>query len=824
MADIIREEAYNRLDEIRNFILQKSGGHDDGSAHEILRDYAAQSTKDVYTIVQDSEDGGRGEPVGYSPTREEWADTGKLMEKLHRMDTEGAGAFLLKPPKDTPGLGLPRDTTKYTLNGKRFKIEVHPDNSDYFRSTVMKEGAFYLPTDKSRREPLFRAQVSIQSGKAPDSPAPGNEAEQFEQLITSSKVFISPVYAAEKDVDTRERRSAYQLFPESPIHPMKTNRLDLTTHKISGAHTPWGYVSYGKGTVFTTHKEDGKTSAIHAIHAGGKKRWNTVAAHHERKFEDVIAEDFKIKDKDRICDNWIREMGLYPRQVVLKKHKIHHCSFTQAAGEVVVLFPHTYHWGYNEDTNVSEAVNFGDKYWSPIGAKFCAHMNCSHQGTIQETHWERRQEGELQKVVGIREFTEAEEDVPSKSKAAKRSSADNASSRTRAAPSKLRDAVLPRKRTGIVSEAPVTKKRLRSQGPAPGPSIGSASVVGRDSLPPHRSLRSLRSTAASNPKPACAVHSQEIVPGCAGSALIDNSNSNLVSVAEHNADRRTHALQSLSGDYYKKWDDIYKSSSFRPSSLARDLQSEHINVGKDRRSLDPSEVKIITNWVVAFGGKEVFFQLKDAFQPLRKNQLSKAPQNRAGSAATFVQLLDLNDGNGFCVSVYNRLHLAMFAVQVTQLLKGERRGMDTKIKTQVYEKIMEEAYEGLNKQSDEWNKKYRALEERYKKGKRWLMLATTFSWLSFLLLPRDGTGNVIHQKLHKLPNEVFDLLMDHVTKHKKKFLLKICKRLEQAITIGPVGNFKFRGQIRLESTSIDEINSYPEMSDGLSMLAQATVS
>lgn len=166
----------------------------------------------------------------------------------------------------------------------------------------------------------------------------------------------------------------------------------------------------------------------------------------------------------------------------------------------------------------------------------------------------------------------------------------------------------------------------------------------------------------------------------------------------------------------------------------------------------------------------------------------------------------------------------MFAVQVTQLLKGKRRGIDTKIKTQVYKKIIKEAYKGLNKQSNKQNKKYRALKERYKKGKRQLILAITFSWLLFLLLPRDSTSNVIHQKLHKLPNKVFDLLIDYITKHKKKFLLKICKRLEQAITIGPVSNFKFREQIRLKSTSINKINSYPEMLDRLSILAQATVS
>lgn len=209
MDNSTREEANKLLDMIRDLIMKKSGGHDDGSCHEILRDYAAQSTKDVYTIIQNHEDYERGEPVRYSLTRGKWADFGNLMEKLHRLDTERVGTYLLTLPEDSPGLGLARDTTRHTLNGKRFKIEVHPHNSNYFKSTVEKEGAFYLSADKMRREPFFRTEFLIQPDKALDFPASGDWDKKFEQLITRSKVFTSPVYASEKDVDTPKHRRAY---------------------------------------------------------------------------------------------------------------------------------------------------------------------------------------------------------------------------------------------------------------------------------------------------------------------------------------------------------------------------------------------------------------------------------------------------------------------------------------------------------------------------------------------------------------------------------------------------------------------------------------
>jgi hypothetical protein len=67
----------------------------------------------------------------------------------------------------------------------------------------------------------------------------------------------------------------------------------------------------------------------------------------------------------------------------------------------------------------------------------------------------------LQKVIRIREFTKAKEDVLLKLKVAKRLLINNVSSRTRVVLFKLKDIVLLRKRTGIVFEALITKKRLR---------------------------------------------------------------------------------------------------------------------------------------------------------------------------------------------------------------------------------------------------------------------------------------------------------------------------------------------------------------------------
>ncbi|KAH8787525.1 hypothetical protein F5882DRAFT_402878 [Hyaloscypha sp. PMI_1271] len=217
---------------------------------------------------------------------------------------------------------------------------------------------------------------------------------------------------------------------------------------------------------------------------------------------------------------------------------------------------------------------------------------------------------------------------------------------------------------------------------------------------------------------------------------------------------------------------------------------------------------------------DIFIELKKSFQSLKKYALSKAPQGPR-SAVTFARFLDMREGDLFSFSVYDRVHLAMFAECINQDLKGERTSMDVKIKTQVYGKILEKHAPNLSKDSKEWSMKYRALENWYSNGKRWLKLVTALGWHSFLLLPHSGSGNVDHRDIHKLSAGGFDCLLLYLKKYKQEFLLKVCKKLEHAISITSIGKFNFQRQIRLESTSIDEITSYAEMSDKLCMLAEA---
>src|SRR6267154_303279 len=97
---------------------------------------------------------------------------------------------------------------------------------------------------------------------------------------------------------------------------------------------------------------------------------------HMKKFEECVMKDFKLTHSNRLCGNWMRHMNVYIPTAVLDKYGIHYCIFAQHAGQVVITFTKAYHQGFNTGTNVAEALNYGDKYWSTEGVRFYSWKTC----------------------------------------------------------------------------------------------------------------------------------------------------------------------------------------------------------------------------------------------------------------------------------------------------------------------------------------------------------------------------------------------------------------------------------------------------------------
>ncbi|KAH8797838.1 JmjC domain, hydroxylase-domain-containing protein [Xylogone sp. PMI_703] len=730
MDDRIREAANESLDEVRNFIVKESG-------------------------VQDYDDSERGEPVTYSPTLDEWVQFGTLMEKLHRMDTERVGVALVTLPANTPGLGMPLKCTKYSLNGKRFEVQVHSKNPDYFKISLKQDGAFFLPTDKKKQEPYFRAELEVHALEHRDSLPIDLWVEKFEKHIASSKIATSPVYASEKDVDTVEQRQAYQLFSESCIFPKESNLLDVTTYKAGGIHTPWLYVSSGEWIPFSMHKEDTDTVALNVLLAGKPKIWTTIAPHHAMKLERVVGNAFNIKMQHRICDNWIRELGLYIPQKTLDKHKIHYCLFAQAPNQVVITFAKAYHQGFNSGINVAEAVNYGDKHWTPTGARFCSITACDHEGTIPASIWGPKVDGHPQITVGTWKFDVVEADVRCLEPTERPllDTFQNRQTRSLARVSKTRQ------NHGIqdVSQYKVTKRRSHTT---------------QEKKRYHFTRKEEK--APSDPTDAQTRYS------------LRSTDKDLDNITESNILSLQSTMEQHSG-LWKKWETENQNSTFKPTALFLDLSHRYIHTPNSHRHLTFAELDIIISTVTSVASAEALIQLREAIQALCEGTDSHLQDSRLGNAAKLARLLDRGDKKSHCLAIHERIYLAKFAVSIDTQRAKERSGMDIKIKTQVYENVMAEAYPYMRKPdknyAEEWSKKYHELERRYSYGKRWFKLVNATSWYSLLLIPTGGSLEIQNQKLHKLNNDAFDIFLTSLKNHKANYLHEISERLKQMVTI-----------------------------------------
>lgn len=232
-------------------------------------------------------------------------------------------------------------------------------------------------------------------------------AKDFE----SRPAFCTPTYCSDKDVDSEEHREYYQLPKRSSIYSLPGYRLDQTHCRISGIHTPMAYISEKFGIIFSIHKEDTDAVALNVLLAGSRKIWFVIAPQHARKFEDAIAKDLGVKG--RKCDSWVRHQNLYVPRAKLDEHKIYYCLFAQEVNQVVITFTGAYHQGFDAGPNIAEGVNYGDKYWTPEGFRFCNPRACGAHGDA--TPFAPR-DGEDQETVGIQdpEKVEVELDPPNK--------------------------------------------------------------------------------------------------------------------------------------------------------------------------------------------------------------------------------------------------------------------------------------------------------------------------------------------------------------------------------------------------------------------------
>ena len=147
-------------------------------------------------------------------------------------------------------------------------------------------------------------------------------------------------------------------LPEIGLQP--GSRLLSTAKHFAGIHSSYVYISSPSGSVFWLHCEDFDLPSANILYDGDPKLWVVVDPGSTHRLESLLAKELRIKPD---CNQFVRHQNLLPRPSLLRKWEIKFKLVLQTPGCLVLVQPHTYHYGVNLGANIAEAINYADPKW-----------------------------------------------------------------------------------------------------------------------------------------------------------------------------------------------------------------------------------------------------------------------------------------------------------------------------------------------------------------------------------------------------------------------------------------------------------------------------
>ena len=126
------------------------------------------------------------------------------------------------------------------------------------------------------------------------------------------------------------------------------------------------YLYYGMwGSTFAAHTEDMNLLSINYLHAGSPKFWYAIDPKDSKRFESLATSLFPSAARD--CPEFLRHKRYLISPSILSKAGISYTTQVQRAGDAIITFPNSYHFGFNTGFNVAESTNFAVPEWLPYG-------------------------------------------------------------------------------------------------------------------------------------------------------------------------------------------------------------------------------------------------------------------------------------------------------------------------------------------------------------------------------------------------------------------------------------------------------------------------
>ncbi|KAE9522307.1 hypothetical protein AGLY_017298 [Aphis glycines] len=253
-------------------------------------------------------------------------------------------------------LNKPSDAFGFQPAQRQYTLQQFGEMADKFKSKYFNMPVHLVPTDKVEQE-YWKIVSSIDSTV---------KAEYGADIHTMDHGSGFPTGLA---LSGNEDNTFYKSYVEDhwnlnnlPI--LKDSVFSFINADLSGIKVPWMYVGMCFST-FCWHNEDHWSYSINYSHWGEPKTWYGIPGASAEAFEEVM--------KDTAPELFHSQPDLLHQLVtilnpnILMKANIPVYRTDQNAGEFVVIFPRSYHAGFNQGFNFAESVNFAPADWISIG-------------------------------------------------------------------------------------------------------------------------------------------------------------------------------------------------------------------------------------------------------------------------------------------------------------------------------------------------------------------------------------------------------------------------------------------------------------------------
>ncbi|KJZ77479.1 hypothetical protein HIM_03203 [Hirsutella minnesotensis 3608] len=281
------------------------------------------------------------------PTSSQWGDFPAVLAFAKTLGVQDDGCFKVSIP-DGLHDPLPDKPTK-TVPANAYKAKQIKKTTFWQVSTVPSDGEF----SSSKTGPDFSESVDC-------------ALKNLKRLFRSNKdrQMRGVRYRVDVPAWTPRQRLEAGVPEQSPIHPLKGDKLDFTKAVIPGIHTPYVYESGPHfGATFQIHAEDFRLASLNHLYKG-RKIWIVIPA-----TAVDIAE--KALGRGEGCSQFMRHRCEFFFPDKLDKLGIPYRFVDQRPGETIVILPDAYHEGFSTGYTIAEAKNYADANWSTDSYQPC---------------------------------------------------------------------------------------------------------------------------------------------------------------------------------------------------------------------------------------------------------------------------------------------------------------------------------------------------------------------------------------------------------------------------------------------------------------------